>query len=159
MILSDKSIRQAIVDDRIEVSPDITHEQIQPASLDVRLGNEFFDAETGKRWESDALRLEPGERYLAHTKETVSLPNDIAAQLAGRSTIGRRGIIVHMTAGWCDPGFEGDIVFEMMNLGKEDEWLSEGERVAQLVFMQLDTPSEGYDGSYQGQEGATEARP
>lgn len=159
MILSDKSIRQAIVDDVIGVDPSVNEKQIQPASLDVRLGNKFasFDGEDTVHFERDKIRLTPGKRYLGTTKETIDLPNDIAAQLAGRSTIGRKGVIVHKTAGWVDPSFSGTITLELMNLGREPVTIEEGERVAQLVFFELDSPSSGYDGHYQNQSGATKA--
>lgn len=158
MILSDQNIKVALTRDTIEVTPEPTDEQIQPASLDVRLGREVYRIDDDRRVKSPQHRLQPGDRYLGHTKETIDLPNDIAAQLAGRSSIGRQGVIVHKTAGWIDPGFTGEITLELMNLGNEPVDLREGERVAQLVFFVLDAPSSGYDGSYQGQEGATEAR-
>jgi dCTP deaminase len=108
--------------------------------------------------EREEHKLIPGKRYLGHTKETIGLPNDIAAQLAGRSSIGRQGVIVHKTAGWIDPGFEGDITLELMNFGSEPVDLQAGERIAQLVFFKLDYPSEGYDGSYQNQSGPTQTQ-
>jgi len=134
-----------------------TEEQIQPASLDVRLGNEFAELARGDefKFEREKLTLKPGVRYLGHTKEIIDLPNDIAAQLAGRSSIGRRGVIVHKTAGWIDPGFKGQITLELMNLGDGEVVLEEGERIGQLVFSKLDQPSSGYEGGYQGQTGAT----
>jgi dCTP deaminase len=160
MILSDHTIRSAIGSERIGVDPIPHSDQIQPASLDLRLGSEFAElTEYGDlNYERDEIPLVPSVRYLGHTKETIDLPDDLAAQLAGRSSIGRRGIIVHKTAGWIDPGFSGQITLELMNLGDETVTLESGERVAQLVFFPLDEPSSGYDGSYQGQKGATEAR-
>lgn len=159
MILSDHSIRDGIYGDLIGVDPEPTEEQVQPASLDVRLGKHFAFPETGGSWtEDDVIVLEPGERYLGTTEETIDLPDHIAAQLAGRSTVGRMGIIVHKTAGWIDPGFTGEITLELMNFGSEEQSLDIGQRVAQLVFFPLDRPSSGYDGHYQGQEGATEAQ-
>lgn len=162
MILSDKTIRDHL--EHLESSPSIrvtpkpTEEQIQPASLDVKLGREVYHFEDNRYVESPQHRLQPGERYLGHTKETLNLPDHIAGQLAGRSSVGRRGIIVHKTAGWLDPGFKGEITLELMNLGNEPVNLQEGERVAQIVFFELDQPSSGYDGSYQGQQGATQQR-
>jgi dCTP deaminase len=158
VILSDHSIYQSILNrGGIDVDPLPDEEQIQPASLDVRLGCEVYHFKGDHRVKSPRHRLQPGERYLGHTKETVDLPNNIAAQLAGRSSIGRQGVIVHKTAGWIDPGFTGEITLELMNLGDELVDLREGERVAQLVFFPLDHSSSGYDGGYQSQEGATEA--
>lgn len=163
MILSDESIRYHLeyphFKETIEVEPSPDDEQIQPASLDVRLGRELYHFKGDHSVKSPQHRLQPGERYLGHTKETVSLPNHIAAQLAGRSSIGRQGIIVHKTAGWIDPSFNGTITLELMNLGNEPVTLESGERIAQLVFFKLDSPSEGYDGKYQGQQSPTTAKP
>lgn len=158
MILSEKTIAEKIAAEKIGVEPIPDEEQFQPASLDVRIGAELLHPETGEKWISDSLRLEPGQRYLAETVETFDLPNDIAAQVAGRSTIGRRGIIVHKTAGWIDPGFSGTITLELMNLGSTPKTIEAGDRVAQLVFFPLDTPSRGYDGKYQNQTGPTQSR-
>lgn len=162
MILSDTTIHEHLqypnLTETITVDPDPDEEQIQPASLDVRIGAEILHPETGENWISDTIRLEPGQRYLAETAEEVSLPNDIAAQVAGRSTIGRRGIIVHKTAGWIDPGFSGTITLELMNLGSTPQSIDAGSRVAQLVFFELDQPSAGYDGKYQNQSGPTQSR-
>lgn len=162
MILSDHSIEEHLkyphLSETVGVDPDPTDEQIQPASLDVRLGDELYHFDFDRSIERENHTLHPGQRYLGHTKETIDLPNHIAAQLAGRSSVGRRGVIVHKTAGWIDPGFTGEITLELMNLGDEPVDLREGERVAQLVFFELDSPSSGYDGHYQGQEGATEAQ-
>jgi len=161
MILSDQSIRGHLehpdLRETIQVDPEPTEEQIQPASLDVRLGSEVYHFDGDKFVDSPQHRLQPGERYLGTTDERIDLPDDIAAQLAGRSSIGRKGIIVHKTAGWIDPGFSGEITLELMNLGDEPVDLESGERVAQLVFFVLDQMSSGYDGHYQGQSGATEA--
>jgi dCTP deaminase len=159
MILSDSTISTRLLyDSTFNVKPQPDSEQIQPASLDVRLGEQFVDAD-GRPFECEhAVDLVPGKRLLATTKEKIELPNDVAAQLAGRSTVARRGIIIHKTAGWIDPGFEGEITLELCNMGRENQMLGVGDRVAQLVFYELDQPSSGYDGKYQNQEGATEAR-
>lgn len=158
MILSDRSIEKAIDRDEIGIDPTPSSEQIQPASLDVRLGRELYHFDGDKRVTSPQHRLQPGERYLGHTNSTIELPDDIAAQLAGRSSVGRQGVIVHKTAGWIDPGFKGQITLELMNLGNEPVDFHAGERVAQLVFFRLDHPSEGYSGSYQNQSGATQTQ-
>lgn len=162
MILSDRTLREHLeypnLTETITVDPEPTEEQIQPASLDVRLGEQFVYPDTGDHFERDPLILRKGDRVLAHTRETIDLPNDIAAQLAGRSTYARKGIIVHKTAGWIDPGFEGQITLELYNMSEGSIVLDVGDRVAQLVFLELSSPSSGYDGRYQGQQGATEAR-
>jgi dCTP deaminase len=158
MILSDKGIEHAINTDRIGCEPQPTEEQIQPASLDVRLSNEVYHFDEDKTVKSFQHRLQPGKRYLGDTEEVIDLPNDIAASIAGRSTIGRMGVIVHKTAGWVDPGFTGSLTLELMNLGNKPVDLEAGMRVAQLVFFQLYQPSSGYDGSYQGQTTPTKAQ-
>jgi dCTP deaminase len=158
MILSDHSIREALDSGKISIDPFPNGTQIQPASLDVRLGDEIVAVESGRSLTSHETHLAPNRRYLAHTRERIELPNDVAAQLAGRSTVGRKGVIVHKTAGWIDPGFTGTVTLEMMNLGQSPVKLERGERIAQLVFFRLDNPSTGYDGKYQNQEGPTGAR-
>jgi len=154
-VLSDKTIEDHLRTGKITITPYPDDEQIQPASLDVRLGDEFYDCETDEIVEADKLRLQPFQRYLGRTKEVIGLPNDVAAQLAGRSTIGRMGIIVHKTAGWIDPSFHGSVTLEMMNMSNEPVTLSAGSRVAQLVFQYTDQPTDGYSGQYNGQKAPT----
>lgn len=156
MILSDTTIKRYIDMGFIGVDPEPTENQIQPASLDVRFGDELYDFSTDTRRTSRRHVIEPGVRYLAHTKERIQLPNTTAAQLAGRSSIGRKGLIIHKTAGWIDPGFRGEITLEVFNLGTEPVEIETGERIGQLVFFSLDQPSTGYDGHYQDQSGATQ---
>lgn len=158
MIYADHTLRSLIEDGILRVDPHPTDEQFQPASLDVRLGEKLYHVEKDKTVTSPQHRLQPGERYLGHTKEEITLPPHIAAQLAGRSTIGRMGVIVHKTAGWIDPGFSGEITLELMNLGSEPVDLKSGQRVAQLVFFKMmQTPKQLYDGHYQHQTGPTTA--
>ena len=158
MILCDNSIVNKIESEEIYVDPLPTPKQIQPASLDVRLGRKVYDPKIDRVVDHHEHILLPGKRYLGTTQEVVELPNDIAAQLAGRSSVGRQGVIVHKTAGWIDPGFRGEITLELMNLGDEPVELGAGDRVAQLVFFPLNASSEGYDGSYQLQTGPTKSK-
>lgn len=155
MILSDHSIKEAISDGHIEVSP-FNKDQIQPASLDVRLGSEVVENLYGKtvnETRDGNIVFEPGVFYLGHTREEITLPNNIAAQLTGRSSVGRKGVTIHQTAGWIDPGFSGQIVFEIHNISTKAAIFEPGERIGQLVFFELDQPSTGYDGKYQDQQG------
>lgn len=152
MLLSEQTIRQYVIEEYIGVDPLPTEEQFQPASLDVRMGDQLTYKDGT---EADGIRLKPRVLYLGHTKETISLPNDIAAMLAGRSTTGRNGVTVHKTAGWIDPGFTGQLTLEMFNFGNELVTFEPGERIGQLVFFELDAQTDGYDGKYQGQKGAT----
>jgi len=156
-ILSDGTIKECLSSGTIDVYPRPAESQIQPASLDVTLDNKLYDCAADTMLEQDQFTLEPYKRYLGQTKERISLPNDIAAQLAGRSTVGRMGIIVHKTAGWIDPEFTGTITLELMNLRDDPVMLSHGDRIAQLVFLWLDRQSSGYDGQYQAQSDPTPA--
>ena len=157
-ILSDKAIRKFVRNNRIGIEPEPAGEQFQPASLDVRIGSEIYNPELDQYYDcDDEITLMPGKRILGTTQERIELPIDLAAQLAGRSSVGRDGVIVHKTAGWIDPGFRGQITLELYNFCDEPYVLDVGERVAQLVFFQLDQPSSGYDGHYQDQDGVEES--
>lgn len=158
MILSDHSIAQRVADGDLVDHPEVSAEQIQPASLDVRLGPQLYDPindKTIEHHEHGSVTLHPKIPYIGHTMDYITLPNDIAALLTGRSSVGRRGVIIHKTAGWIDPGFEGELTLEMFNFSNEDQVFDVGERVGQLVFFVLDQESTGYHGQYQHQEGAT----
>lgn len=156
MILQDELIRTEIEDGDIDVEPAITNEQIQPASLDVRMGERLYNVRSDTLLESSESHvIEPNTAYIGHTLDCVSIPDDLAAQLTGRSTFGRKFVLMHVTAGWLDPGFEGEITLEIYNLGNKSVEVDVGDRIAQLVFMQLAGRSDGYDGRYQGQKGIT----
>lgn len=151
MILSDTSIQHRIDSNDIIVQPTPTETQYQPASLDIRIDSELYNCETESYSSSDIIRLEPHTRYLGQTVERITLPTDLAVQLAGRSTLGRMGVIIHKTAGWIDPGFDGTITLELYNLSDEPVEIPAQTRIGQLVFLQLDSKSTGYNGQYQGQ--------
>lgn len=156
MILADRTIASMISDGEIGVEPIIRGEQIQPASLDLRLGRKLYDCSAGTehhRAEGDEHRFRPGVPYIGHTVDRITLPDHIGAFLTGRSSVGRAGMIVHKTAGWIDPGFSGELTLELYNFAGEEETLEVGERVAQLVFFRTDRDTRGYDGQYQGQTG------
>ncbi len=188
MILSDRSIRESILSGHIGVdpAPDMKT-QLQPASLDLRLGTgfarfnsiahlpNFESAATGAivpgetdieaimdRWETkegESYRLEPRDFVLATTIECVRIPNNLVARVEGRSSYGRLGLIVHSTAGFIDPGFEGNITLEMTNIGDHPIMLKVGVRICQLAFEKLDMDAESpYQGKYQGQRGVTASR-
>lgn len=156
MILSDTTIRNRIEEGDIVVTPEPTEEQFQPASLDVRMGDQVYHPESDLYEDcDDVVRVFPDDPILCTTLDEVQLPNDVAAQLTGRSSVGRRGVIIHKTAGWIDPGFRGNITLEVYNFSDEVQTFEVGERVGQLVFFQLDRASTGYDGQYQDQVAPT----
>ena len=154
-ILCDNSIRDCINAGKIKVSPPPVEDQYQPASLDLRLDNAWLvDGE--ELIINDHYILEPGDFVLASTLECVELPRDLVARVEGRSSFGRLGLTVHVTAGFIDPGFKGTITLELANLGNRSIRLCTGERVCQLCFELLDEPClDPYNGSYQGQIGVT----
>lgn len=150
----------------IEPTPDDL--QIQPASVDLRLGEHIIvDPATEQRTSiGESMTLLPGDFVLTETFEAVGLPDDVVGFLTGRSTLGRKGIIVHATAGLVDPGWagrdaDGDVVprkltMEVAHLGKRPVTLTPGQRVCQMYFLPLTGSSSGYDGQY-GNEDAVEA--
>lgn len=138
MILSDTTILRHIRSGHIGCTPWYPA-HVQPASLEVHLAWAWDDEAAP---EGDGLLLLPGDFILAHTIETVCLPPGIGAQLSGKSSLGRLGLQVHATAGWIDPGFEGQIVFELKNLNiTKSIYLEYGQAIAQLVFHALDEPA------------------
>ena len=142
--------------------------QIQPASVDIRLGNTFSiveDSSTGvinlgneityKRIQTDTYVLLPGQFILATTMEYFRLPNNLTAFVEGRSSLGRLGLFIQ-TAEWVDPGFRGEITLELFNANRCAIELRSGRRVGQLVFAMMDDIAlNPYNGKYQGQRGAT----
>lgn len=155
-VLSDRDIikRVSYSDKPINICP-YREENVQPASYDVSISDTVYEFSSDSVISSDRHTFEPFERYLGSTLEEITLPDDVAAQIAGRSSIGRRGIIVHKTAGWVDPKFSCELTLEIMNLGSDPVSVESGERIAQLVFFPLTSPSSGYDGKYQEQSGPT----
>ena len=146
-------------------------EQVQPASVDIRLGNTFSiveDLSTGiitlkdevryKTISTDTYILLPGQFVLATTMEYVSLPDNLTAFVEGRSSLGRLGLFIQ-NAGWVDPGFQGEITLELFNANRCAIELKAGRRVGQLVFAEMDDIAlNPYNGKYQGQRGATGSR-
>lgn len=141
MILSDRGIQARLSAGTITVCPRPNSSALQPASLELSLSWVDDDGQTAVGGE-DFLALPPNGFRLAHTVETVTLPDSIAAQLTGKSSLGRLGLMVHCIAGYIDPGFDGQIVLELKNLSSHWIVLKAGQRVAQLVFHLLDQPVE-----------------
>lgn len=157
-ILSDRDIRR-LQDLRGDLITPFADANVQPASIDLTLGGEFIRA--GEEWFSDEWTMLPGEFLLATTVESVSIPPSIVAQVNGKSSWARKGLIVHTTAGFIDPGFSGQITLELKNVGHEPIMLKHGVRICQLVFSTMTSAAEfpyGHErlGShYQGQSGVT----
>ncbi|WP_249010990.1 dCTP deaminase [Conexibacter sp. DBS9H8] len=180
-VLSDATIRELIAAQTITIDP-WQEANLQPASVDLRLGDSFrvfhnhrvacIDlhnppanlTEEVLIAEGDAFVIHPGEFALGRTLEYVALPDDIVARIEGKSSLGRLGLIVHATAGFCDPGFEGTLTLELNNLTRVPILLYPGVPIAQLSFMALDRPAQrpygspGLGSHYQGQRAATESR-
>ena len=170
MILSDKTIREMMKAGTLDISP-IMENQIQPASVDIRLGNTYsiVEEDSGgivslsqeikyRTISSDRYLLLPGQFVLATTIEYFKIPANLTAFVEGRSSIGRLGLFIQ-NAGWVDPGFEGEITLELYNAGKCAIELESGRRIGQLVFAKLDRDAQvPYNGKYQKQRGATGSR-
>lgn len=170
MILSDKTIMKMINEKTLTIYP-ITDEQIQPASVDIRLGNTFSivdDSPSGiitlekeiqyKTITTDTYLIMPGHFVLASTMEYFELPDNLTAFVEGRSSLGRIGLFIQ-NAGWVDPGFKGEITLELYNANRCAIELKAGRRVGQLVFAEMDDAAiHPYNGKYQGQTGATGSR-
>ena len=183
MILSDVDLRKRQAIDRL-LDP-FDDSLVQPASVDVRLGHRFqvqvaprlptFDAidpRAGAKgtWrevvaEGDKpMRLRPESFALGHTVETVTVPDDLCAEIRGKSSLGRLGLLIHATAGFLDPGFVGQVTLELANVGRETILLWPGMAIAQVSFAQLSTSAErpygspGLGSHYQGQTGPTLSR-
>ena len=184
MILSDRDIRARLAQGDLKIGPLENEElQIQPASVDVRLGHEFIvyrpsqvacldprdlaslnaAAERIAASPEQGFILHPGEFALGTTIEEVAIPADLVAVVDGRSSIGRLGVVVHATAGFIDPGFRGQVTLELSNIGPVPVRLYPGLRVAQIVLHQLSSAADRPYGSergsaYQGQMGPQGSR-
>ncbi|RBI58863.1 dCTP deaminase [halophilic archaeon] len=184
MILSDADILRRLEEGDLVVDPlDDPALQIQPASVDLRLGEQFLEfqhanipcihpdseqevenyvTETTVP-EGEEFILHPGDFVLGTTKERVEIPADLLAHVEGRSSFGRLAVVIHATAGVVDPGYCGQITLELSNLGTAPVALTPGTRISQLIFTELKTPSDRPYGSergskYQDQEGPQASR-
>ena len=181
MLLSDRDIRAEITAGRVAVEP-FTESMVQPSSVDVRLDRFFRVFENHKYSvidpsieQSELTRevvvepnehfiLHPGEFVLASTYEIITLPDDIAGRLEGKSSLGRLGLLTHSTAGFIDPGFSGHITLELSNVANLPVKLFPGMKIGQLCLIELSSPAEHPYGSavyasrYQGQRGPTASR-
>lgn len=181
MLLSDRDIAAEISAGRVVVEP-FDAKMIQPSSVDVRL-DRFFRVFENHRYEvidpsveqPDLTRevavspdeffiLHPGEFVLASTYEVITLPDDIAGRLEGKSSLGRLGLLTHSTAGFIDPGFSGHITLELSNVANLPVKLYPGMKIGQLCLIKLSSPAEHpygsaiYGSRYQGQRGPTPSK-
>ncbi len=178
MLLSDRDIRAQLDAGRVLLDP-FEPAMVQPSSIDVRIDRYFrlFDnhkypfidpaeaqPELTRLVEVDLEEpfiLHPGEFVLASTFEVVTLPDDVAARLEGKSSLGRLGLLTHSTAGFIDPGFSGHVTLELSNVATLPIKLWPGMKIGQLCFFQLSSPaqhpygSSTYGSRYQGQRGPT----
>ena len=181
MILSDRDIKVAIESGRIGIDPYVP-ENVQPSSVDLRVDRVFRvfenhlysfidpktpqpDLTTAKAVEPDGrFILHPGEFVLGATYERIRLPDDIVARLEGKSSLGRIGLLIHSTAGFVDPGFDGYLTLELANVANLPIAIYPGMLIGQVSFYHLSSPAEHPYGSqragskYQGQRGPTPSR-
>ena len=181
MLLSDRDILAELDAGRIRMEP-YDASMLQPSSIDVRL-DRFFRVFENHRYphidpaedQPDLTRLveppgdepfilHPGEFVLGSTYEVITLPDDVAARLEGKSSLGRLGLLTHSTAGFIDPGFSGHVTLELSNVATLPIKLWPGMKIGQLCFFRLTSPAEHPYGSaasgshYQGQRGPTPSR-
>lgn len=181
MLLSDRDIRAELDAGRVRLEP-YDPAMVQPSSVDVRL-DRFFRVFENHRYPhidpsveqpeltrlievkpTDPFVLHPGEFALASTYEVVTLPDDVAGRLEGKSSLGRLGLLTHSTAGFIDPGFSGHVTLELSNVATLPIMLWPGMKIGQLCLFRLSSAaehpygSEVYGSRYQGQRGPTASR-
>ncbi|MGH3011286.1 MAG: dCTP deaminase [Gaiellaceae bacterium] len=181
MVLSDRTIRRLLQEGRIGIDP-YAEELLQPSSVDVRV-DRLFRVFRNSRYpfidvkqemeeltelvevdSEEAFILHPGEFVLGSTLERITLPDDLVARLEGKSSLGRLGLLIHSTAGFIDPGWDGHVTLELSNVANLPITIYYGMKIGQLSFVQLSEPAEhpygtGSLGSkYQGQAGPTPSR-
>src|ERR671923_677382 len=181
MVLSDRTIRRLIGEGRIHIEP-FDEELVQPSSVDVRVDryfrvfhnarHPFIDVkepmedltELVEVSDSGPFILHPGEFVLGSTLERISLPDDLVARLEGKSSLGRLGLLIHSTAGFIDPGWDGYLTLELSNVANLPITLYPGMKIGQISFFRLTSAAEKPYGSrergskYQGQRGPTPSR-
>jgi dCTP deaminase len=181
VLLSDRDIRKELEAGRVVLDPfDLS--MVQPSSVDVRI-DKFFRVFENHRYPhidpaieqpdltrevepapGDPFILHPGEFVLASTYEVITLPDDVAGRLEGKSSLGRLGLLTHSTAGWIDPGFSGHVTLELSNVATLPIKLWPGMKIGQLCLFRTSSPvehpygSSAYGSRYQGQRGPTPSR-
>ena len=181
MLLSDRDLRAEIAAGRLGIDP-FDDALVQPSSVDVRI-DRFFRLFDNHKYPvidpavdqpdltrlvevkpDEAFILHPGEFVLASTYEVVTLPDDVAGRLEGKSSLGRLGLLTHSTAGFIDPGFSGHVTLELSNVATLPIKLWPGMKIGQLCLFRLSSPAEHpygsaqYGSRYQGQRGPTQSK-
>ena len=181
MLLSDRDIRAELAAGRVVLEP-FDAGMVQPSSVDVRL-DKYFRVFENHRYphidpaeeqpeltrmvepnDGEPFILHPGEFVLASTYEVVTLPDDVAGRLEGKSSLGRLGLLTHSTAGFIDPGFSGHVTLELSNVATLPIKLWPGMKIGQLCLIRLSSPAEQpygssvYGSRYQGQRGPTASK-
>ncbi len=181
MILSDRTIREELAAGHIVIEP-FDEACIQPSSIDIHVDRQFRVFQNNRYPfidvkneqpdltelvevnEGDPFILHPGEFVLGSTLERVALPDDLVARLEGKSSLGRLGLLIHSTAGYVDPGWDGYLTLELSNVANLPITIYPGMKIGQISFFQLSTPADVPYGSkstrskYQGQRGPTASR-
>jgi dCTP deaminase len=180
-VLSDRDIRSALEAGDVAIRP-YDPKDLQPSSVDLHLDRSFrvfrnnrypyIDVRSPQPDLTELLRvsddepfiLHPGEFVLGSTLERIQLPDDLVARLEGKSSLGRLGLLIHSTAGFVDPGWDGHVTLELSNVANLPITIYYGMKIGQLSFVQLSEPAERPYGSdelgskYQGQQGPTPSR-
>jgi len=180
VVLSDRTIARLLAEGRIEIDP-YDPGLLQPSSVDVRVDRyfrvfrnnlyPFIDVKQAQEdltelveVDGDPFILHPGEFVLGSTLERVTLPDDLVARLEGKSSLGRLGLLIHSTAGFIDPGWDGHVTLELSNVANLPITIYYGMKIGQISFMQLTEPTSTPYGTsslgskYQGQRGPTPSR-
>ena len=180
MVLSDRTIERLLAEGRIEIDP-YDPGLLQPSSVDVRV-DRYFRVFRNSRYpfidvkqeqedltelvkvDGDPFILHPGEFVLGSTLERIKLPDDVVARLDGKSSLGRVGLLIHSTAGFIDPGWDGNVTLELSNVANLPITIYPEMKIGQLSFVQMSEPAEtpygsgGLGSKYQGQRGPTPSR-
>ena len=181
MILSDRTLRDEIASGRILIDPFVA-DNVQPSSIDLTVDRYFrvFRNHTARVIDvkenqedltelveigsDDVFILHPGEFVLGATAERIGVPDDLVARIEGKSSLGRLGLLIHSTAGFIDPGFDGHITLELANVANLPITIYPGMKIGQVSFLRMTSPAEHPYGSkaagskYQGQRGPTPSR-
>jgi dCTP deaminase len=181
VVLADRTIRRLVGEGRIAIDP-FDDQLVQPSSVDVRV-DRFFRVFRNARYpyidvkrpmedltelveidDDEPFILHPGEFVLGSTLERVTLPDDLVARLEGKSSLGRLGLLIHSTAGFIDPGWDGHVTLELSNVANLPITIYVGMKIGQLSFVQMTEPADTPYGSaalgskYKGQTGPTPSR-